>query len=178
MWSRRGIHDDTKKIAMSMDQDRKFFRTFGMVLGVLVASAIAFVFVARALTPDIATFEALKAERVAERTEPVYAVVTDPNQVREASQAKAGASGDSAAKSPEQVYKAVCSACHGTGVLGAPKFGNAASWKPHIAKGKAVLYKHAIHGFKAMPPKGGAVNLSDAEVKAAVDYMVHQSGGY
>ena len=64
-----------------------------------------------------------------------------------------------------------CAACHGTGVNGAPKVGDKAPWAPRIAQGKDTLYKDAIQGKGAMPPKGGS-NASDADVKAAVDYMV------
>ena len=63
-------------------------------------------------------------------------------------------------------------ACHATGVAGAPKAGDKAAWASHLSHGMDQLYTHAIKGFKAMPPKGGNVSLSDAEVKAAVDYMV------
>ena len=70
-------------------------------------------------------------------------------------------------------------ACHGTGVAGAPKIGDKADWGPRVAQGKQVLYDHAIKGFTgqkgAMPPKGGATQLSDDEVKAAVDYMVSKA---
>lgn len=76
-------------------------------------------------------------------------------------------------------FMQVCFACHGTGAAGAPKVGDKAAWKSHIAKGKATLYKHAIHGFKGskgfMPAKGGRSDLTDAQVKAAVDYMVSMS---
>ena len=73
-------------------------------------------------------------------------------------------------------FQQTCFACHGTGAAGAPKAGDKAEWAPRIAKGKATLYKHAIHGFKGskgfMPAKGGNAGLSDDAVKAAVDYMV------
>ena len=73
-------------------------------------------------------------------------------------------------------FQQTCFACHGTGAAGAPKAGDKAEWAPRIAKGKATLYKHAIHGFKGskgfMPAKGGRTDLSDDAVKAAVDYMV------
>lgn len=73
-------------------------------------------------------------------------------------------------------FQQVCFACHATGAAGAPKAGDKAAWKSRIAKGKATLYKHAINGFKGskgfMPAKGGRTDLSDAQVKAAVDYMV------
>ncbi len=79
----------------------------------------------------------------------------------------------------QAVYTKACNACHGAGVAGAPKLGDKAAWKDRIAQGKATLYEHAIKGFKGkkgfMPAKGGWANLSDDEVKAAVDYMVAQS---
>jgi cytochrome c5 len=72
-------------------------------------------------------------------------------------------------------YEATCSVCHATGVANAPKFGDKAAWKDRIAKGMDTLYTHALKGFNAMPPKGGNMALSDADVKAAVDYMVSQA---
>jgi len=87
-----------------------------------------------------------------------------------------GLAGQVFAANGEATYKQVCFACHGTGAAGAPKAGDKAAWKMHIAKGKATLYKHAIQGFKGtkgfMPAKGGRTDLSDDTVKAAVDYMV------
>jgi cytochrome c5 len=84
-----------------------------------------------------------------------------------------------AAPDGEQVYNKVCVACHGSGIAGAPKVGDRESWKPRIAKGIGSLANHAINGFTGetgvMPPKGGAVSLSDAEVEAAVRYMVMKS---
>jgi len=76
----------------------------------------------------------------------------------------------------KKVYDTTCVACHAAGVAGAPKFGDKASWAPRIAQGVDTLYTHAINGFQGkvgmMPPKGGSMNLSDADVKAAVDYMM------
>jgi cytochrome c oxidase subunit II len=71
-------------------------------------------------------------------------------------------------------YEGVCAMCHTPGIAGAPKTGDKAAWKPRIAQGKDALYNSAIHGKNAMPPKGGST-LSDAEVKAAVDYLVQAS---
>ena len=62
-------------------------------------------------------------------------------------------------------------ACHGAGVAGAPKLGDKAAWEPRIKQGPETLYKHALEGFKAMPPKGGAADLPDALIKATVDYL-------
>lgn len=76
-------------------------------------------------------------------------------------------------------FDKACQACHKTGVAGAPKVGDKAAWADRIAQGNDTMYTNAINGFKGktgmMPPKGGFGNLSDAEVKAAVDYMVAES---
>lgn len=75
----------------------------------------------------------------------------------------------------KKLFEATCSACHGAGVAGAPKFGDKAAWAPRIKQGSATLYDHALKGFQGnagvMPPRG-ASTASDDEVKAAVDYMV------
>jgi cytochrome c5 len=79
----------------------------------------------------------------------------------------------------KKVYDGACVACHGAGIAGAPKVGDKAAWATRIAQGANVLYDHAIKGFQGkggvMPPKGGAMQLTDAEVKAAVDTMVAAS---
>ena len=73
------------------------------------------------------------------------------------------------------VYTVVCAMCHAAGLAGAPKYADKAAWKPRIAQGLPTLYEHAVKGIRAMPPKGGSASLSDAEVDAAVDYMVNHS---
>lgn len=70
------------------------------------------------------------------------------------------------------VYEQTCHVCHATGLAGSPKFGDKAAWAPRIATGMPALYNAALHGLNAMPPKGGNTQLTDAQVKAAVDYMV------
>ena len=70
------------------------------------------------------------------------------------------------------IYTTLCSACHATGVAGAPKTGDKAAWAPRIATGSAALLKSATEGKNAMPARGGAADLTDAELKAAVDYLV------
>ena len=72
----------------------------------------------------------------------------------------------------EQVFKTVCSMCHGSGMMGAPKFGDKKAWAPRIAQGEDTLVQHALHGIRQMPAKGGKSSLTDGEVKAAVEYMV------
>ncbi len=77
-----------------------------------------------------------------------------------------------AAADGKAIYEKVCAVCHGAGVAGAPKTGDKAAWAPRIKQGMEALYAASIKGKGAMPPKGGAVQLSDAEVKAAVDHLV------
>lgn len=72
----------------------------------------------------------------------------------------------------EALYKKTCQTCHATGLANAPKFGDKTAWAPRIAAGFDTLYANSIKGKNAMPPKGGA-NASDADVRAAVDYMVN-----
>jgi cytochrome c5 len=86
--------------------------------------------------------------------------------------AKAAPAGTGAPKDGPTVFNTVCGACHNTGAAGAPKAGDKAAWGPRIAQGKEALYKSALNGKNAMPPRGGAADLSDAEVKAAVDHIV------
>lgn len=72
----------------------------------------------------------------------------------------------------EKLYKTACFACHATGVANAPKFGDKAAWEPYIKTGMDTMVKVAITGKGAMPPKGGAANASEEDIRAAVQYMV------
>ena len=74
-----------------------------------------------------------------------------------------------------QIYTTACAACHATGAAGAPRVGDTAAWTARIAQGMDALHRNAIVGIKAMPAKGGRLDLSDGAVKAAVVYMVENS---
>ena len=80
-----------------------------------------------------------------------------------------------AAADGKKVFDSTCTACHATGVAGAPKVGDKAQWGPRIAQGMDTLVQSALKGKGAMPPKGGNASLSDADVRAAIEYMVSQS---
>ncbi len=105
-----------------------------------------------------------KPESVAERIMPVAAVT-----VRDANAPKVLQSG-------EQVYKAICAACHDTGAANAPKTGDKTAWAPRLKMGGDELIKSAIKGKNAMPAKGGNADLDDVEVARAVVLMANASG--
>lgn len=86
------------------------------------------------------------------------------------------AAGSGVARTGEQVYQAVCAACHAAGALGAPKFGDAGAWGPRIATGYDALLNSALKGKNAMPAQGGG-DTSDYEVARALVYMTKAAGG-
>lgn len=165
---------------MTAKHDKKFFDTFMLVLAVLIGIAVVLYILARIVASNtqeqnVQADPAMKAA-INERIAPVakLAVAGQDNSALAASQKS------DARPAPElpgeEVYKTACVACHGAGVAGAPKFGDAAVWKARVAQGADTLHKHAIQGYQGqggfMPPKGGATQLSDKSVMNAVDYMV------
>ena len=79
-----------------------------------------------------------------------------------------------------RVFNRTCTVCHWPGIGGAPMVGDKKAWEQRIAGGMEKLYTHAIAGFdgasgRRMPARGGNWNLTDEQVTAAVDSMVHTS---
>ena len=160
---------------------------YSLVIGILAAFALAILVLAMKMsdltqgvyTRDAEEYQAAVAERIRplgrvylpgeeqEAPAPVAETVPDPEPV-------------ATTMTGPQVYNAACNVCHGSGVGGAPIVGDTAEWAPRIAQGSDLLYDHAINGFQGdavtpMLPKGGRVDLSDQEVRDAVDYMVSES---
>ncbi|MFH0343737.1 MAG: c-type cytochrome [Chromatiales bacterium] len=184
------------------DEDAKFIRTLIGVLGALVVLSVVLMYFSNAIGGGGEPTEEEKqaiAERiapvgqveVAPATEPVAATAAS-EQVPSAQPAESGqaptlaesapASGEASASRDDKgkaVYDGSCFACHTSGVAGAPKLGDKAAWEPRVALGMETLVARAIGGFQGqggiMPPKGGRADLADADVKAAVMYMVEQS---
>ena len=84
----------------------------------------------------------------------------------------AAAGGD--AKAGEAVFNHVCKMCHGSGMMGAPKVGDAAAWSARTEQGEATLVEHAIKGIRKMPPRGTCKSCSDEDIANAVAYMLSQ----
>lgn len=76
-----------------------------------------------------------------------------------------------AAGAGEALYKQACQVCHAAGVAGAPKFGDKAAWSARLPAGIDALYNSVAKGKGAMPPRGGAAQASDADLRAAVEFM-------
>ncbi len=127
---------------------------------------------------------ALSEEAVAKRLKPVGEVAVDPSQpkplaaapVAVAAAPAPGAAAPAAAKAEagkgKAIYDSACTVCHAAGIAGAPKAGDKAAWAPRLKTGMDMLYTNSLKGKNAMPPKGGNLSLADADVKAAVDYLV------
>jgi cytochrome c5 len=122
-----------------------------------------------AVTQRIAPVARVSIDPNAKAPEPAKATAT-PAAMTVAAIPPAAAKGGAA--DGKKIYDATCTACHGTGIAGAPKLGDKAIWAPRIKTGMPAVYEVALKGRGAMPPKGGNASLSEAEVKAAVDYMV------
>ena len=169
-----------------MNRDQKFFDMYSLVIGALAIFALlVYVGVSKlsdmtqgVYTADTAEYQAAVNERIrpigqvympgeeAAAAAPVVAEAEQPDPVE-------------TTMSGPQVYNEACLVCHGAGVGGAPVTGESATWTDRIAQGNDLLYQHAIEGFTGatgfMPAKGARMDLSDDEVRAAVDYMVEQS---
>ena len=116
-----------------------------------------------AKAPEVAAAAARAGKPETKAAAPATAPATAPDSLAQGTGAKA-------------VYDANCVGCHGTGVLGAPKFGDAAMWAPRAKAGIDAMVKNATTGTaKGMPPKGGRPDLTAAQLRAVIEYMV--SGG-
>jgi cytochrome c5 len=168
-------------------QDTHFFNVFSLVIGLLVAVAIALFALARSVASHTQEKQVLVEKEylkgVDERLQPFakVAVAGQDNSALEIepTSTAGSAAGPAPPKTGEELFEQACTACHGTGIGGAPKVGDKAAWGPRVAKGKDVLYDHAIKGFTGsagmMPAKGGRVDVSDDLVKQAVDHMLDVS---
>lgn len=148
-------------------EDRNVMKTLMMVIGALTAFFIISIIVARMVSGGAADkgVDPMIESATIDRIKPFGEVNIGKAPVMKASSGVDG----------KGTYTSACFACHGTGAAGAPKLGDKGAWSKRIAQGNATLFDNAINGFKGMPAKGGNASLSDAAVKAAVEYMVKGS---
>lgn len=133
-----------------------------LIVGMFIIVVVALI-AASNLTPRKSA--AMDEEAVNQRIAPVGQVTL-----------MAAAASGGGERSGEQLYQAVCAACHGTGAAGAPKVGDNGAWAPRLKQGLDGLMKSALNGKNAMPPKGGS-DATEAELARAIVYMANQSGG-
>ena len=158
--------------------DNEFGRAFTTMLILLIAMTFGLAFLGIFMAGDVdAKLDAERDEAiqqvVAARTSPVGELtIGDAPALAATEVADVVLPGD-------EVYNSSCAACHGAGVAGAPKVGDATAWTDRISKGIDELYASAINGLQGsagvMPAKGGNASLSDGSVQAAVDYMIEES---
>lgn len=152
------------------DHDKVFMNTFMAVLAALAILAFAFYFIADFVTSDdTAEPDARAQAKIEENIQPV-------GQVNVGAVAAVTETASAEPRTGDQVYNAACLACHASGVAGAPKVGDKAAWSARAAQGIDTLLKHAINGLNAMPPKGTCADCSDDELKAAIEYMLKETG--
>jgi cytochrome c5 len=166
--------------------DQQFFDSFMLVIGILMGVAVGLFFLVNAISNETqglyVTEDPTVQAEIDERISPVGSVLLlgDAELAAAAAAAVAAPRPVATVMTGPQVYNAACIVCHQPpGIGGAPAIGDMAAWAPRIAQGNDTLYMHAIQGFQGaagfMPPKGGRVDLSDDEIRAAVDYLVEES---
>jgi cytochrome c5 len=172
---------------VSAAQDRRFRDVFSLTIGILVGVVAGIFFlatyVANRSEPKRRLAEPEYQRQVAERTAPLARIaIAGRDNTALAIAPSAPASSQPALPIPTtgtEVFQQVCITCHGPGIGGAPRAGDAAAWNARIAKGKSTLYQHSVEGFKGeagvMPPKGGRVDIPDELIRAAVDHMTEMS---
>jgi len=164
-------------------EDQKNIDLILLTIGALVLIAVGIFVVSRdANNETLARMRLNDTEYQAainERIEPYGRVVLDGEVDDEIEITAVAAEAAPVLKSGAQVYNEACLACHGGGIGGAPKTGDAAAWAARIAQGADVMNSNAINGFQGavgfMPAKGGRVDFSDDEIIAAVEYLVEQA---
>jgi cytochrome c5 len=151
---------------------RSLLETVFVVIGTFVGAIIIITFATTKSDTEDTTVKVVENKPVEENVQPVAEV-----KVAENNTATDNNSEENSLISGEKISQVNCILCHGAGVMGAPKIGDAAQWEARIAQGKDKLIDHAIKGINMMPAKGGNAALSDDEVAAAVIWMANQSGG-
>lgn len=131
--------------------------------------------IARQLAPEAEDMNFPEATPVAAMDDAVDEDMTDEEMTAAtdmpAEDAAAEATEDLAVNVGAELYNNQCMACHATGLLNAPKYGDAAAWAPRIEKGLDTLTMHSAKGFNQMPAQ--ATNgVTEEQIHAAVEYMV------
>lgn len=107
---------------------------------------------------------------------PVKAAPAATTTAAVASTASTNTPAPTVARTGEEVFNTVCTACHTAGILNAPKVDDKAAWEPRAAKGLQGLLAASINGLNQMPAKGGNPSLTEQELSDAITYMLGKAG--
>ncbi|MDT8410193.1 MAG: c-type cytochrome [Wenzhouxiangellaceae bacterium] len=167
---------------MNEQDDKVFLKRFSLIILGLAIFAVLIVFFAIRVNQQLAGSDnPMQGVAVEKRLQPVFDVYAGDTG-RAAAQAAAEQAAEGADQAQvafegstdgEMIYQQVCQACHMSGAAGAPQL-VAAQWQDRLKKGTDQLVSSAINGIGVMPAKGGRSDLSDEQVRAAVEYMLDQ----
>jgi len=169
--------------------DKVFLRHFSMVIGFLFLVMLSLILMAMHIYGKHPPPQRPDAQQeVASRIAPVAGVYAG-----DTGRAALLAAQDAAKKAAESqvayggtldgktIFDQLCTTCHTNAATGAPSIHDKAAWGPRVAQGLDTLVKHAIDGYSGvdgkgalMPAKGGNPSLTDAQVKATVEWMLTQ----
>lgn len=140
-----------------------------------LATVFIFSFTIAAFAGNAAATHTSKA-KTDKRIKPAFSVYVAGDKVPQVANELPKPPKPAGPRSGEDVYNTFCTACHGSGVAGAPKLGDTAAWSARLTNGVDAVYANAINGLgDFMQPKGGCSDCSDDELKAVVDYMLEQN---
>ena len=169
--------------------DKVFLRHFSMVIGFLALVMIGLILLAMHIYNNHPAPPRPEAQQeIAARIAPVAgvyagdtgraALVAAQDAAKKAAESQVAYGGTLDGKT---IFDNLCTTCHTNAATGAPSIHDKAAWAPRVAQGLDTLVKHAIDGYSGkdgkgalMPAKGGNPSLTDAQVKATVEWMLSQ----
>jgi len=159
--------------------DKVFIKNFSLVVIGLIVFTLAIIFLAKSVGFKEKVEVPSRAGLTEERIRPVADIyLSEENAaaaqqaVAEAAPAPAPTTTSGGAVNGEEIYNSVCAACHSIGLIGAPVPGSAEMSRRAEEKGMDTLLQDALNGLNAMPARGGRADLSDEQVKAAIEFML------
>jgi cytochrome c5 len=158
-------------------EDGVFMKRFSTIIAGLVVFTVVLIVLAKYMHGQLVPAEhPIRDQMKVSRIAPPTGVYTGDAQLQAAAAPAASAGAFGGSQDPVEIYNQVCAACHTSGAAGAPML-VAEQWTERLAKGTDALYASAINGIGIMPAKGGRSDLSDAQVRLTVDWMLEQIDG-
>jgi len=155
-------------------EDGLFLKRFSLIIVGLACFSVALMLVANYMHGQLVpATHPIRQEMKLARIEPPTGVYTSADAAARATVTEQPKVAFAGALDPVQIYNKVCASCHTSGAAGAPML-QTEQWTDRLDKGTETLYANAINGIGIMPARGGRSDLSDEQVKVAVDWMLDQ----